>query len=80
MSEAPQASSISPSEGEVPLSPPQHKYETRRPPTIPGANNSCPKKSIRRRPTKKARVSDPGKSSALHNLSRLLQSLKFLLG
>ena len=48
----------------MPSSPPQRRYETRRPPTTPGANNLCPKKSIRRRPAKKARVSGPGKSSA----------------
>ena len=34
-----------------------------RPPTTLGASNSCPKKSIRYPPTKKARVSSPGESS-----------------
>ena len=41
MSEAPQAPAIPPSEGGVPLSPPQCRYETRKPPIAPGASNSC---------------------------------------
>ncbi|RVW12401.1 Retrovirus-related Pol polyprotein from transposon 17.6 [Vitis vinifera] len=40
ISEAPQASAIPPSEGGVPSSPPQRRYETRRPPTTPGASTS----------------------------------------
>ena len=64
MSEALQASVIPPSEGRVPPSPPQRRYETRRPPTTPRASNSRPKKSIRRPLGKKARVSGPGESSA----------------
>ena len=63
MSEAPQASVIPPSEGGVPPSPPQRRYEMRRPPTTPRASNSCPKKSIHYPPTKKARVSGPRESS-----------------
>ena len=63
MSEAPQVSAMPPSEGEVPPSPPQHRYETRRPPTTPGASNSRPKKSIHRPPAKGTGVSGPGKSS-----------------
>ena len=63
MFEAPQASAIPPSKGGVPPSPPQRGYERRRPPTAPGASNSCPKKSIRRPPAKKARVSGPEESS-----------------
>ncbi|XP_034681034.1 WAS/WASL-interacting protein family member 3-like [Vitis riparia] len=62
-SEAPQALAIPPSEGEVPSNPPLHMYETRRPPTTPGASTFCPKRSIRRPPTKKAKVSGPGESS-----------------
>ena len=47
----------------MPPSPPQRKYETRRPPTTPGASNSRPKKSIHRPPAKKARVPGPRESS-----------------
>ncbi|RVW13034.1 hypothetical protein CK203_103631 [Vitis vinifera] len=64
MSEAPHASTIPPSEGGVPPSPPQRRYKMRRPPTTPGASNSHPKKSIRRPPAKKARVSSLGESLA----------------
>ncbi|RVW22336.1 hypothetical protein CK203_108733 [Vitis vinifera] len=64
MFEAPEASTIPPSEGGVPPSPPQCRYETRRPPTTPGASNLRPKKSICRPLAKKARVSGPGESSA----------------
>ncbi|KAL6336563.1 hypothetical protein AAG906_025117 [Vitis piasezkii] len=63
-SEAPQAFAIPPSEGGVPSSPPHRRYEMRRPPTTPGASTLCPKKSVRRAPTKKARVSSPRESSA----------------
>ncbi|RVW63261.1 Pol polyprotein [Vitis vinifera] len=62
-SEAPQASTIPSSEGGVPSSPPRCKYEMRRPPTTPGASTSRPKKSIRRPPMKKAKVSGLGESS-----------------
>ena len=65
MSEAPQASAIPPSEGGVTPSPPQRRYETRRPPTTPVVSNSCPKKSICHPLAKKARVSGPEESSAL---------------
>nr|CAN74379.1 hypothetical protein VITISV_013672 [Vitis vinifera] len=64
MSEAPQASAIPPFEGGVQPSPPQRKYETRRPPTTPGASNSRPKKSNYRPPIKRTRVLGPGESSA----------------
>ena len=64
MFEAPQASAIPPSEGGVPPSPPQRRYKMRRPPTTPWVSNSHPKKSIRRPPAKKARVSSPGESIA----------------
>ncbi|RVW87065.1 hypothetical protein CK203_048373 [Vitis vinifera] len=63
MSEAPQAPTIPPSEGGVPLSPRQHRYETKRPPTTLGANTSRPKKSVRRPPAKKARVASQEESS-----------------
>ncbi|KAL6340632.1 hypothetical protein AAG906_010540 [Vitis piasezkii] len=45
MSEAPQASA-KPSEGGVPPSPPQRRYETRRPPTTPRARNSRPRNQL----------------------------------
>ena len=64
MSEAPHASAIPPFEGGVPLSPPQRKYEMRRPPTTPEASNSCPKKSVHCPSAKKARVSGLGESFA----------------
>ncbi|KAL6323023.1 hypothetical protein AAG906_023641 [Vitis piasezkii] len=70
MTEAPQAPAIPPSEDEVSPSPSQRRYQTRRPPTTPGASSSRPKKSVSRPPTKKS----------LHSLSRLLQSLRYLLG
>ncbi|WKA06747.1 hypothetical protein VitviT2T_024632 [Vitis vinifera] len=62
--DAPQAPAIPPSEDGVSPSPPQQRYQTMRPPTTPRASNLCPKKSIRRPPAKKARVSSPGESSA----------------
>ena len=65
ISEASQASVIPPFEGVVPSSPPRRRYETKRPPTIPGVSTSCPKKSVHRPPTKKARFSGPRESSAL---------------
>ena len=63
MSEAPQAPTIPPSEGGVPLSPRQRRYETKRPPTTLGANTSRPKKSVCRPPAKKARVASQEESS-----------------
>ena len=63
-SEAPQAFAIPFSEGGVPSNLPQRRYETCRPPITPGASTSHPKKSIRRPPMKKSRVSGPGESSA----------------
>ena len=39
------------------MSPPSRRYETRRPPTTPGASSSQAKKSGSRLPKKKARVS-----------------------
>nr|CAN82693.1 hypothetical protein VITISV_044325 [Vitis vinifera] len=63
MSKAPQASAIPPSKGGVPPSPPQCRYEMRRPPTTPRASNLRPKKSIFYPPAKKARVSSPEESS-----------------
>ena len=44
-------------------SPPQGRYETRRPPTTPGASSSRPKKSVSRPSAKRARVSGPVESS-----------------
>ena len=64
MSEASQASTIPPSEGRVPPSPPQRRYKMRRPLTTLGASNLRPKKSIRRPPAKKARVSSLWESFA----------------
>nr|CAN59855.1 hypothetical protein VITISV_007249 [Vitis vinifera] len=58
------APTIPPSEGGVPSNPPQRRYETRRPPTTPGASTSRPKRSVRCPPTKKAKVSGPEESSA----------------
>ncbi|KAL6340663.1 hypothetical protein AAG906_010571 [Vitis piasezkii] len=52
------------SEGGVPSSPLQRRYEMRRPPTTPGVSNSRPKKSIRHPLAKKARVLGPRESSA----------------
>ena len=63
MFEAPQAPTIPPSEGGVLRSPPQQRYETRRPPTTPEASNLHLKKSIRRPPAKKAGVLGPEESS-----------------
>ncbi|RVW18537.1 hypothetical protein CK203_101331 [Vitis vinifera] len=42
-----------------PSSPSLRRYETRRPPTTPGASSSRPKKSASRPPKKKARISAP---------------------
>ena len=64
MSEASQASTIPPSEGGVPPSPPQRRYKMRRPLTTLEASNSRPKKSIHRPPTKKVRVSSLWESFA----------------
>ena len=63
-SEAPQAPTIPPFEGEVPSKPPQRKYETRKPPTTPGASTLRPKRLVCRSPAKKAKVSGLGESSA----------------
>ena len=59
MIEPPQPPAMPPSEDGAPSSPSQRRYQTRRPPTTPGASSSCPKKSVSRPPTKKARVSGP---------------------
>ena len=64
MSEAPQALAIPPSKGGVPSNPLQRRYETRRPPTTPGASILRPKRSVHRSPAKKAKVLGPGESSA----------------
>ena len=50
---------VPPSVEDAPLSPPSRRYETRRPPTTPGASSSRAKKSSSRLPKKKARVSTP---------------------
>ena len=63
-SEAPQAPAIPLFEGRVPSNPSQRRYETRKPPTTPEASTLCPKRLVRRPPTKKAKVSGLGKSSA----------------
>ena len=63
-SKAPQAPAIQPSAGGVPSNPPQHRYETRRPPTIPGVSTSRPKRLVRCPSAKKAKVSGLGESSA----------------
>ena len=55
-SEAPQAPAIPPSEGGVPSNPPQRRYKMRKPPSTPRASTSCPKRSVRRPSTKKAKV------------------------
>ncbi|RVW62938.1 hypothetical protein CK203_062861 [Vitis vinifera] len=44
---------------DAPLSPHSRRYETRRPPTIPGASSFRPKKSSSRPLKKKSRVSEP---------------------
>ena len=62
-SEAPQALAIPLFESGVPYNPPQRRYEMRRPPTTPVASTSCPKRSVRRPPAKKAKVSGLGESS-----------------
>ncbi|RVW82162.1 Gag-Pol polyprotein [Vitis vinifera] len=43
--------------------PPLLRYETRRPPTTPGATTSRPESSLRRPPAKRARTSGPSESS-----------------
>ena len=48
-----------PSEDGTLPSPPQRRYQTKRPPTTPGASSSLLKKSISRPPAKKAKVSGP---------------------
>ncbi|RVX02728.1 hypothetical protein CK203_016566 [Vitis vinifera] len=42
---------------------PQHRYETRRPPTTPDATISLPESLVWCPPTKRARTSGPGESS-----------------
>ena len=59
MTEPPQPPIMPPSEDGALPSPHQRRYQTRRPPTTPGASSSHPKKSVSRPPTKKARVSSP---------------------
>nr|CAN68700.1 hypothetical protein VITISV_026013 [Vitis vinifera] len=61
--EAPQAPVIPPFEGGVPSNPPQHRHETRRPPTTLGASTSRPKRSVCHPPTKKAKFLGPRESS-----------------
>ncbi|RVW58851.1 hypothetical protein CK203_101798 [Vitis vinifera] len=63
MTEPSQPLVISSSVEDAPLSPPSRRYETRRPPTIPRASSSRPKKLGSRPPKKKARVSTPLESS-----------------
>ncbi|RVW64912.1 hypothetical protein CK203_041898 [Vitis vinifera] len=62
-SQALEAPTIPSFEGGVPSNPPQHRYETWRPPTTPGTTSSRPETSIRCTPTKRARTLGPGKSS-----------------
>ena len=50
---------VSPLIEDAPMSPPLRRYETRRPPTSPGASSSRAKKSGSRPPKKKAKVSEP---------------------
>lgn len=63
ISQAPEAASIPPSKGRVPSGPPQRRYETRRPPTTPGATSSRPESSARRTLAKRARTLAPRESS-----------------
>ena len=62
-SQALEAVSIPPSEGGMPSSPPQRRYETRRPSTTPGMTSLCLESSVRRPPAKRARTSHLGESS-----------------
>ena len=57
MIEPSQPLAVPPSVEGVPPSPPLRRYETRRPPTTPGASSSRPKKSASHPPKKKARIS-----------------------
>ena len=57
MTEPSQPLTVSPSVEGGPLSSPSRQYETRRPPTTPGASSSRAKKSSSRPLKKKARVS-----------------------
>ena len=57
--EPPRPLVIPPPIEDTPLSPPSRHYETRRPPTTPGASSSLAKKLGSRPPKKKARVSTP---------------------
>ena len=56
--QAPEAPTVPSSEGGVSSNPPQHRYETRRPPTSPPLEPS-----VCHTPTKRARTSGPGESS-----------------
>ena len=47
----------------MPSSPPQRRYNTRRPPTTPGATTSSLESSVHRTPAKRAKTSGPGESS-----------------
>ncbi|RVW63883.1 hypothetical protein CK203_055694 [Vitis vinifera] len=59
MTEPSQPLAVPPSVKGVPLSSPSRRYETRRPPTTPGASSSHAKKSGSCPPKKKARISAP---------------------
>ena len=61
-SQAIEAASIPSSEGGVPSSPHQRRYETRRPQTTPGVTSSCPESSAHRTSAKRARTSGLGES------------------
>ena len=65
--QAAEAPQIPHSEGGTAIGPsspaPQHRYETRRPPTTPDATISLPESLVRCPPTKRARTSGPGESS-----------------
>ena len=59
MTEPSQPLAIPPSVDDAPLSSPSRRYETRRPPTTPGAGSSRAKKLGSHPPKKKARISAP---------------------
>nr|CAN78593.1 hypothetical protein VITISV_010194 [Vitis vinifera] len=59
MTEPSQPLAVPPSIEDAPLTSPTRRYETRRPPTTPGASSSRAKKSRSCPPKKKARVSAP---------------------
>ena len=56
MTEPSQPLAVPPSVEGAPPSPPLRRYETRRPPTTPGASSSRAKKSVSHPPEKKARI------------------------